>query len=479
MSSQSSSTSQSTSGGSSFIPDYPQASFLQMIANEANNYANQAYSRYDTTFQPLENALISDSTKFQSPGYLSQVAGAASSGAAQAGEAQRTNSLRDLQAFGIDPSGGRYAELDKAERGRTAATQAGAAQEAMRQTQQAGRDMRMQALNIGQANLNRASHNLDTAASLKYPPLGNAQQSQSTSQQSSFSQPNPNSNSGNKNNPSSNSGGQGNNLSGGSQQRPVANNGQTSPGATLGQAPQPNNGGMTQNPDGTWGSPVNGTAFDNFSQNNGYINGGQNDPFGSIYGGYNTGGGTNPGADASQYSSSANPYQPYDPYSTYTPPADQSNPWGDNSTPIDNSNTSGGYTDASSQDTSSGFDNSSSNYDTSSYQPDMSQYSGDSGYTDMGNYGSSSDSSGGYAEGGAIDAQPGGQVPQDASPSGGQQVDDVQANVTPDEFVIPKDVALWKGQEFFQKLIDQSRKARLMAPAQGGQPQGQPQPAMG
>ena len=485
MSSQSSSTSQSTSGGSSFIHDYPQASFLQMIASEANNYANQAYGRYDSTFQPLENALISDSNKFQSPGYLSTVAGAASSGAAQAGEAQRTNSLRDLQAFGIDPSGGRYAELDKAERGRTAATQAGAAQEAMRQTQQAGRDMRMQALGIGQKNLDRAVQQQQIAASLKYPPLGNAQQSQSTSRQQSVSQPNPNS--GNKNNPSSKSGDQGNNPGGGSQQLPPANNGQTSPGATWGKAPPPTNanGGMTQNPDGTWGSPVNGTAFDNFSQNNDYINGGQNDPFGYIYGGYNTGGDTNPGADASQYSSNADPYQPYDPSSTYTPPADQSNPWGDNSTPIDNSNTSGGYTDASNQYTSSGFDNSGSSGDTSGYsgyQPDMSQYSGDSGYTDMGNYGTSSDSSGGYAQGGAIDAQPGGQVPQDASPSGGQQVDDVQANVTPDEFVIPKDVALWKGQEFFQKLIDQSRKARVMAPAQGGQDnsgQGQPQPAMG
>jgi hypothetical protein len=225
---------------------------------------------------------------------------------------------------------------------------------------------------------------------------------------------------------------------------------------------------MTQNPDGTWGSPVNGTAFDNFSQNNDYINGGQNDPFGYIYGGYNTGGGYNPGADASQYSSSADPYATYDPSSTYTPPADQSNPWGDGAAPLDNSNTGGWPTNNSG--------------DQSSYQPDMSQYSGNSGYTDMGNYGSSSDSSGGYAEGGAIDLQGGGQAPEDASPSQGQQTDDIHANVNADEFVIPKDVALWKGQEFFQKLIDQSRKARVMAPAQGGPNnpgQGQPQPAMG
>jgi hypothetical protein len=59
------------------------------------------------------------------------------------------------------------------------------------------------------------------------------------------------------------------------------------------------------------------------------------------------------------------------------------------------------------------------------------------------------------------------------SPSGGQRVDDVQAqgprgqhmNLNAHEFVIPQDVALWKGQEFFQNLIDQSRKKRVMAPA--------------
>jgi hypothetical protein len=51
----------------------------------------------------------------------------------------------------------------------------------------------------------------------------------------------------------------------------------------------------------------------------------------------------------------------------------------------------------------------------------------------------------------------GGQVPMSASPSGGQQVDDVNARLTPGEFVLPVDVVKWKGEEFFQKLIDQAR----------------------
>jgi hypothetical protein len=67
-----------------------------------------------------------------------------------------------------------------------------------------------------------------------------------------------------------------------------------------------------------------------------------------------------------------------------------------------------------------------------------------------------------------------GQVSPALSPSGGKQVDDVSAqgpqgpiNLNSGEFVIPRDVAMWKGQEFFQNLISQSRQKRVMAPAHG------------
>jgi hypothetical protein len=73
-----------------------------------------------------------------------------------------------------------------------------------------------------------------------------------------------------------------------------------------------------------------------------------------------------------------------------------------------------------------------------------------------------------YAEGGAVDAgdaTQGGAVPVHASPTGGKAVDDVSAKLNVGEFIIPKDVAAWKGQEHFQKLIDQSRKASAAATA--------------
>jgi hypothetical protein len=57
-------------------------------------------------------------------------------------------------------------------------------------------------------------------------------------------------------------------------------------------------------------------------------------------------------------------------------------------------------------------------------------------------------------------ATPGGSVPVHASPSFGVATDDVPAMLTAHEFVIPKDVATWKGHEFYAKHIDQARKAQ-------------------
>lgn len=72
------------------------------------------------------------------------------------------------------------------------------------------------------------------------------------------------------------------------------------------------------------------------------------------------------------------------------------------------------------------------------------------------------------ATGGPVDnpgATPGGAVPVHASPTGGKAVDDVPAQLTVGEYVVPRDVVEWKGQEHFQKLIDSSRKAASEATA--------------
>lgn len=76
----------------------------------------------------------------------------------------------------------------------------------------------------------------------------------------------------------------------------------------------------------------------------------------------------------------------------------------------------------------------------------------------------------GFADGGAVE------VPAAASPTQGKAVDDVPARLTVGEFVIPKDVVDWKGQEFFQKLVAQSMKARGGAQPAEGRPMPGAQP---
>lgn len=105
------------------------------------------------------------------------------------------------------------------------------------------------------------------------------------------------------------------------------------------------------------------------------------------------------------------------------------------------------------------------------YQNQLAAYKAESDANDMSGWGSALGSLGAAAitkfeEGGAVDgATTGGAIPMGASPTGGKAVDDVPAQLTVGEFVVPKDVAAWKGEEHFQKLIEQSRKAKSEATA--------------
>jgi hypothetical protein len=76
-----------------------------------------------------------------------------------------------------------------------------------------------------------------------------------------------------------------------------------------------------------------------------------------------------------------------------------------------------------------------------------------------------------YAEGGVVidtgdaPAHQGVPVTAQMSPTQGAAVDDVSARLNVDEFVIPADVLKWKGEEFFQRTIETSRKKKQEAPA--------------
>jgi hypothetical protein len=62
----------------------------------------------------------------------------------------------------------------------------------------------------------------------------------------------------------------------------------------------------------------------------------------------------------------------------------------------------------------------------------------------------------------------GGTVPDQASPTDGAAVDDVPAQLTAGEFVIPKSAVEWFGQKHFHQLIDKANKERQQMTAQSG-----------
>ena len=367
---ESSGTTQSQGGNTaqsfsqSFIPNYSQTPILESIAQYAENMAPQVYDWGMSTYaknQGQINQLLNSANSFASGARLAADVGQAEAGVQQAGEAGRQSSIRDLQSYGIDPSAGRYAELDKANRVQTAAAAAGAGnQQRMADIAQANA-MRQQGISASEQNAmfgnqvgQTANAFLGTAIRLPYSPLGTSGQSQSS----------------------------GFNVSSGQNQ---------SRGSTLGPGWQAGGGGF---PSGGGGAAGGGTRWDSQPQESQpYISG--YDPYANL--GTQPSGGVWPG---------------------------------------------GGGTPDYSTDTSL----------------DAGTAAGESIATGGG---------GSYAEGG--------EVPASLSPSAGLQTDDVDADVDDGskakinvgEFIIPKDVAQWKGEEFFHNLIAKSRKIR----ATGGAPQ--------
>ncbi len=439
-------------------------------AQQASDLAGGMLDRYNGLYAPQADQYAREAGTYASNGRLQHEMGRAESGVAQAGQQAQANAERQLEAYGIQPGDGRSEDLIRANATATATAAVNAGETARRATEQEGTRRKEVAMNYGMqlpgASVNAinsayqgisgaensalalantgvnlttsASKYYDPAMSLKYPPVG--QTSQSTGQQAS--------------NGFSTSGGGGSTSGGGSGSGRGA---PASPGSGLngggysgGYNPMGGSSPLTSSPGGKT-AYVNPTARidNNVQKESGF------DPFKDLE-----------GPDETGLQPPAPPDWGDDP-GVGVPPGDQLT--GPDET---------GFQPPSQYDETGG-----GNYDPwGSSAPDYSQFDQ--------NYNSGNDSYNGYDSSqyqdyGSSDyayAGGGGVIPSSMSPSGGAQTDDVAAHIPQTggkaqlnvgEFVIPKDVALWKGQEFFQKMIQQSRKARVGAPAKPshGRPQ--------
>lgn len=514
---------QSVFAKTSQITDQAVGNFFN-VSQQMQGLSNNLTDQYNNIFAPQNASLAREANSYNSSARQAVDMGMAGATQAQAGDAGMKNSEEALRSYGIDPSSGRYAALDKAAAVQNAANVAGAENMQRNADAATGMKLRSEAVQVGAtlpaaiANVNNTAIQANTGASnatlanantgrnlmslpndylktameVKLPPTGNTSQSkgQSTNQSTSATPSSSNA----KSDPSGGGGGSGaGHAAGGGS------------GGGGGPAWMPQHGGSGSSGTGTfddysYNNPAGGVGTGDFQwagnqdiyqpdPNGASMGVGQpgysDNPVGNIYdnpfgdGGFgqtwNGGdtGGTFTGSQGAQNTEWGNIN--YDPSQNAVDPG-----WGqtyDQPAQTDWGNGADQYTGGGSQSTDYGTSDPSSDY-----------YAGNYGGGTAGDYGGAA-----YKLGGAIPQKgtnrnaykgphgafmsDGGQVDPSMSPSGGQQVDDVQAQgpgnsnirLNADEFVIPNDVAKWKGQEFFQKLIMDSRKRFQQAPAHGQQ----------
>jgi hypothetical protein len=190
-------TSQQTalSVSGSYIPDYAESPILREAAQYARGMAPQVYQwgmdQYNKN-QGNIDAMMRNALTYASPARIKAEMGMAQAGVQQGAEAGRQSAIRDLQGYGIDPSAGRYAALDNASRVMSSAQAAGAGNVQRMATEQSGLQQQQAAQGLSQQNYGQgygaagaATGLLNTAMSLKFPPLGttSTSTSQGTSQQ--------------------------------------------------------------------------------------------------------------------------------------------------------------------------------------------------------------------------------------------------------------------------------------------------------
>lgn len=393
-----------------------QADLEAQRQNQANAQADRA--RYQQTFQPLEDQLAKEAQDYASPERKQLEMGRAQATVSQQFDASRANAQRDLEAFGVNPASTRFAALDIGTRTQQAAAGAGAGNQASQMVDATGRALRSEAINVGRGYPGQIAGTYNTALA-------------------------------------AGSGAVNSNLA------------TTASGAnTMGTAPQYM--GIGQSALGVWGNTLN-TGYQNQLAYTKGVNS-MSSGLGALAGAaagfgskafFASGGavpelpGVGSGSDSPQRQDYKND-KPYSDQHFYVIPA--IDPSGRRMAPdkamkhfFHTGLHHGVYTNPA-------------DAHQAAQQPDYHMQLR-RGYA----YGGMA-----YADGGET---PPGPVPTSASPSGGSAVDDVPANLTSGEFIIPKDVTQWKGEEFFQKMIEQSRKAKQGAvakPTTGAVPTGAP-----
>jgi len=392
-------------------------------------------SQYRGTVIPNFDAMAKEANSYNSKARQQVDMGMAGATAAQTGEQAIRNAQEGLRSYGLNPADGKYAALDKAARVTNAANIAGQMNLQRDRDIQIGQALRGQVAQIG-ATMPAASANAATAGTAANSAASNARLALNNTGVNMYGLPN--------------------NYLSTAMQIKLPPTGQNSNSASEGQGTNKN---VSSSPDGSNSSKANfpdaskgGGASSPGSHNSGSSGGSAWMPDHGGAGSFQSGGG-----GGGMVTDGNGDFNAGDMTFDYGTPND--------SFPVTDWNGDGNMTGSTETTGNGGWDN--------GYGGSYSDYEGGAG-GDAIDYGGGTYNGGGGEVGGGMEYfAGGGAIDESLSPSGGRQVDDVaaqgpqgqQLRMNAGEFVVPEDVARFKGEEFFQKLIAQSRKARATAPA--------------
>jgi len=153
----------------------------EQVQDETLRNAQRDRARYEDIYQPLEDNLVQEFQQYDTPERRQEERGRAIADVNQSFDAARRNSLQRLESYGVDPSQTRNAALDIGVRTQQAAAQAGAANAADRATEQTGRALRAEALNIGKGYPSNVAGSYGQSIQAGNSMVGNANQTTATS----------------------------------------------------------------------------------------------------------------------------------------------------------------------------------------------------------------------------------------------------------------------------------------------------------
>lgn len=153
----------------------------EMVQDETLRNARRDRERYEQIYQPLEDNLVQEFLSYDTPERRQEERGRAIADVNAAFDAQRRNALQRLESYGVDPSQTRNAALDIGMRTQQAAAAAGAASAANRATEQTGRALRAEALNIGKGYPSNVAGSYGQSIAAGNSMVGNANQTTATS----------------------------------------------------------------------------------------------------------------------------------------------------------------------------------------------------------------------------------------------------------------------------------------------------------